>query len=65
MIGKVITGKSFGGCLRYCLEDKKRANDKDKMIMKNRAEVLKYNLCFGNKAELIEQFKEVRKLNTK
>ena len=65
MIGKVIVGKSFGGCLRYCLEDKKMANDIDKMIMKNRAEVLQYNMCFGNKAELIQQFNEVRKLNTK
>jgi len=65
MIGKVITGKSFRGCLRYCLEDKKMANDIDKMIMENRAEVLQYNMCFGNKAELIEQFNEVRKLNTK
>src|SRR5690348_1950689 len=65
MIGKVITGKSFKGCLRYCLEDKKLAKDIDKMIMKNRAEVLQYNMCFGNKAELIEQFNDVRKLNTK
>jgi hypothetical protein len=65
MIGKVITGKSFAGCLRYCLEDKKIANDIDKMIMKNRAKVLQYNMCFGNKDELIEQFNEVRKLNAK
>lgn len=65
MIGKVITGKSFSGCLRYCLEDKKMANDIDKMIMKNRAEVLQYNMCFGNKEELIAQFNEVQKLNTK
>ncbi len=65
MIGKVITGKSFRGCLRYCLEDKKMVNDIDKMIMKNRAEVLQYNMCFGNKDELIAQFNEVRKLNTK
>ncbi len=65
MIGKVITGKSFRGCLRYCLEDKKMKNEMDKMIMKNRAEVLQYNMCFGNKTELIEQFNEVRKLNTK
>lgn len=65
MIGKVIIGKSFGGCLRYCLEDKKMANEIDKMIMKNRAEILQYNMCFGNKPELIQQFNEVRKLNTK
>jgi hypothetical protein len=65
MIGKVIVGKSFGGCLRYCLEDKKMANDIDKMIIKNRAEVLQYNLCYGDKVELIQQFNEVRRLNTK
>jgi len=65
MIGKVIIGKSFGGCLRYCLEDKKIANDIDKMIMKNRAQILQHNMCFGNKAELIQQFNEVRRLNVK
>ena len=65
MIGKVIVGKSFGGCLRYCLEDKKMANDLDQIIIKNRAEVLQYNLCFGDKGELIQQFNEVRRLNTK
>lgn len=65
MIGKVIIGKSFGGCLRYCLEDKKMKNDMDKMVMKNRAEILQYNLCFGDKVELIQQFNEVRRLNAK
>lgn len=65
MIGKVIIGKSFGGCLRYCLEDKKMKNGIDKMIMKNRAEILKYNLCFGDKVELIQQFNEVKRLNAK
>ncbi|HEY5464664.1 MAG TPA: relaxase/mobilization nuclease domain-containing protein [Hanamia sp.] len=65
MIGKVIIGKSFGGCLRYCLEDKKMKKDIDKMIMKNRAEILQYNLCFGDKVELIQQFNEVRRLNAK
>lgn len=65
MIGKVIIGKSFGGCLRYCLEDKKIAHEIDKMIMKNRAEILQYNLCFGDKVELIQQFNEVRRLNAK
>ena len=65
MIGKVIIGKSFGGCLRYCLEDKKMKNNIDKMIMKNRAEILQYNLCFGDKVELIQQFNEVKRLNAK
>ncbi len=65
MIGKAITGKGFGGCIRYCLEDKKMAIDKDQITMQNRAEVLLFNKCFGNKKELVQQFDEVRKLNPK
>ncbi len=65
MIGKVIIGKSFGGCLRYCLEDKKMATDENQELFKNRAEVLLYNQCFGNKAELTQQFNDVRWLNRK
>ena len=33
--------------------------------MKNRAEVLLFNKCYGNQKELIQQFNEVRQLNTK
>lgn len=61
MIGKVIIGKSFRGCIAYCLEDKKLRHDKS--ITNHRAEVLQYNFCFGNKKEIIEQFNEVRRLN--
>jgi hypothetical protein len=61
MIGKVITGKSFKGCIAYCLEDKKLS--RNKAINNHRAAVLQYNLCFGNKKELINQFNEVRRLN--
>ena len=50
MIGKIIIGKSFRGCLAYCLDKKE-------------AEVLSYNLCFGDKKELTSQFNEVRSLN--
>lgn len=50
MIGKIIIGKSFRGCLAYCLDKKE-------------AEVLSYNLCFGEKKELTSQFNEVRRLN--
>lgn len=50
MIGKIIIGKSFRGCLNYCLD-------------KKLAEVLDYNLCGGNKRELLEQFTDVRNLN--
>jgi hypothetical protein len=64
MIGKISIGKSFGGCIGYCLEDKKPEWDEEN-VMKNRAEILSYNLCFGEKAELIRQFNEVRALNPK
>ena len=65
MIGKAITGKGFSGCISYCLEDKKMSHDKDLVLMRNRAEVLLFNKCFGNKKELVQQFNEVRKLNPK
>jgi len=61
MIGKISIGKSFGGCIRYCLEDK--LDKKQQLTFVNRAEVLEYNLCFGNKHELTRQFNEVRQLN--
>ena len=50
MIGKIIIGKSFRGCICYCLDKKE-------------AELLSSNLCYGNKKELISQFNEVRRLN--
>lgn len=50
MIGKIIIGKSFRGCISYCLDKKE-------------AELLSSNLCYGNKKELISQFNEVRRLN--
>ncbi|GAB3416331.1 relaxase/mobilization nuclease domain-containing protein [Niabella aquatica] len=65
MIGKAITGKGFGGCISYCLEDKKMSHDKDQAVVQNRAEILLFNKCFGNKKELVQQFNEVRKLNPK
>lgn len=64
MIGKVTTGKSFRGCLLYCLNDKQKLH-KDEIVLKNRAEVLMFNKCFGNQNELIQQFNEVRWLNPK
>ena len=64
MIGKITTGKSFKGCLLYCLNDKQKLH-KDELVFKNRAEVLMFNKCFGNQNELIEQFNEVRQLNRK
>ena len=64
MIGKAIIGKGFRGCISYCLEDKKM-KAADQNLVKNRAEVLLYNKCFGSKQELIQQFNDVRKLNPK
>ncbi|WP_300600942.1 relaxase/mobilization nuclease domain-containing protein [Niabella sp.] len=65
MIGKAITGKGFAGCICYCLEDKKMDIDKNQSMMENRAEILLFNKCFGNKKELVQQFNEVRRLNPK
>lgn len=61
MIGKISIGKSFRGCLAYCLNDKIQEQNKD--AIKNRAEVLLFNKCFGNEKELVQQFNEVRQLN--
>lgn len=63
MIGKITIGKSLGGLISYALEDK--LDDEQKVILKNRAELLVYNQCFGDKKELRQQFNEVRKLNPK
>ncbi len=65
MIGKIVTGKSFRGCLQYCLHDKVADEKKNQLVMKDRAEVILYNQCFGNDKELIQQFNEVRRLNPK
>jgi hypothetical protein len=64
MIGKIMTGKSFRGCLLYCLNDKLK-KQKEEVIFKNRAEIIMYNKCFGNEKELIQQFNDVRQLNPK
>ncbi len=71
MIGKIIKGTSFSKCLAYCLADKQIAPEdkrhemelEDGLIHVNRAEVLEYNLCFGNQKELAEQFRDVAKLS--
>jgi hypothetical protein len=62
MIGKIKTGKSFGGCIRYLLENKIEVGNKIGNE-ESRAEILSYNRCFGLKNELIQQFNDVRKLN--
>ena len=71
MIGYVTKGGSFIGCIEYCLEDKKDLTEAmkhelsrvDKLQHKDRAEMLEYNKCFGNKYELAEQFRDVAKLS--
>ncbi|MEP7109402.1 MAG: relaxase/mobilization nuclease domain-containing protein [Ferruginibacter sp.] len=64
MIGKITIGKSFKGCLLYCLNDKLQ-DAKKEQVMKGRAEVLLFNQCYGNQKELVQQFNEVRQLNSK
>ena len=71
MIGHVSIGSSFYHCISYCLEDKKELTEQrkkelsvqDHLQHRERAEVLEYNKCFGNKHELTEQFKDVQKLS--
>jgi hypothetical protein len=71
MIGYVSKGGSFLGCISYCLEDKNELTEgmkqqlahMDNLQHKDRAEVLEYNKCFGNKFELAEQFQDVAKLS--
>lgn len=63
MIGKIMMGKSFRGCLQYCLLDKKEETVQTQT--KNRAEIIGYNQCYGSLKELIQQFQEVRQLNPK
>ena len=64
MIGKITTGKSFKGCLLYCLNDKKQVMEKVP-VMEGRAEIILFNQCFGKEQELVAQFNAVRQLNPK
>lgn len=61
MIGKIITGKSFKGCLAYCFNDK--ISKENEQVFQNRAELLHCNKCFGNEKELVQQFNEIRQFN--
>lgn len=64
MIGKFLTGKSFRGCLLYCLNDKQQKHGHEP-VKKDRAEVIHFNQCYGNQKDLISQFNELRQLNNK
>lgn len=67
MIGKIVTGRSFRGCLNYLHEGRLQENEEQQRqeMEKKQAQVIAYNQCFGNKKELIRQFIEVSKLNPK
>ncbi|HEY8660247.1 MAG TPA: relaxase/mobilization nuclease domain-containing protein [Hanamia sp.] len=67
MIGKIITGKSFRGCMNYLHEGRLQENEElqKQEMEKKQAQVIAYNQCFGTKKELIRQFIEVSKLNPK
>lgn len=63
MIGKIILGKSFRGCISYVLENKLHSGSDS--IQVSRAELISFNMCFGDRKELIEQFNDVRFINPK
>lgn len=43
----------------------KLQDQKQEQVMKDRAEILLFNQCYGNQKELIQQFNEVRQQNSK
>ncbi|MHA4807073.1 relaxase/mobilization nuclease domain-containing protein [Flavitalea flava] len=61
MMGRVYTQAKISEALGYCLEDKLDVLTGE-VLYKDRAEVLNYSQCYGDKEELIRQFQEVRKL---
>ena len=73
MIGKIVTGKSFYHAISYCLEDKRELSHEQKLEQSridglqhlNRAEILCYNMCSGNKRELVNDFSDVAHLSSR
>jgi hypothetical protein len=73
MIGKIVTGKSFYHAISYCLEDKRELTFEQKLEQSqidgcqhlNRAEILCYNMCSGNKRELVNDFSDVAHLSSR
>lgn len=65
MIGKIIIGNSFGPCITYVLGETKIEKEKFAETGIEKATVLKYNYCYGDKKELIQQFNDVKNLNQK
>ncbi|HTI10904.1 MAG TPA: relaxase/mobilization nuclease domain-containing protein [Puia sp.] len=63
MMGRINTPDSFRQTITYCLEDKHLSQSQGgEALFKDRAEILWYHQCFGNKRELIRQFNEVARL---
>ena len=63
MMGRINVPGSFRKTITYCLEDKHLSQAQGGgALFKDRADILWYNLCFGNKRELIRQFNEVARL---
>jgi hypothetical protein len=65
MIGKIIIGDTFGPCISYVLEGSKADKAERNTTGIEKATVLNYNFCYGDKKELITQFNDVRALNPK
>ena len=71
MIGMVVTGSSFYHLISYVLEDKREMSEekkrsmslKESVLHKDRAEILAYNQCYGDKYEMAEQFRDVARLS--
>jgi hypothetical protein len=64
MIARINFDVSFGNKLGYCLEQKQTAMQEQKLAQSvERAEILYYNQCYGDKEALVRQFEEVRKQN--
>ncbi|HWK07795.1 MAG TPA: relaxase/mobilization nuclease domain-containing protein [Puia sp.] len=63
MLGRIYPAGSFRQTLDYCLEDKRLSQAQGGgVLFKDRAEIIWYNQCFGNKQELTRQFNEVARL---
>ncbi|MDT3403606.1 relaxase/mobilization nuclease domain-containing protein [Mucilaginibacter terrae] len=65
MIGKIVTGKSFRGCLNYLHEGRLQPTKELQQLeaAKKQAQVISFNQCFGDKKQLMKQFGEVRLMN--
>lgn len=67
MIGKVGIGKSFRGCIQYLFNGRLQENGELQLLeaANKNAVVIAYNMCYGNPKQLVRDFIEVCKLNSK